>query len=74
MISRLFLLLGLILGLPAHAALPAAVGGERLPTLAPILQQALPGVVNISAQTVVRNHNRLFDDPFFRRFFDFPEL
>ena len=55
----------------AQAALPIAVGDERLPTLAPILEQALPGVVNISAQTVAPARNRLFDDPFFRRFFDF---
>ena len=74
MTSRILLLVfAFLLNLSAQAALPAGAGGERLPTLAPILKQALPGVVNISAQTVVRTHNRLFDDPFFRRFFDFPE-
>ena len=73
MIPRFLLILALVLSPLAQAALPSAVGGQRLPTLAPILKKALPGVVNISAQTVMRNRNPLFDDPFFRRFFDLPE-
>ena len=73
MIPRFLLILALVLSPLAQAALPSVVGGQRLPTLAPILKKALPGVVNISAQTVARNRNPLFDDPFFRRFFDLPE-
>ena len=46
--------------------------GEK-PSLAPLLRDVTPAVVNIavvSRSTVTRNP--LFDDPFFRRFFDFP--
>ncbi|WP_220720254.1 Do family serine endopeptidase [Agarivorans litoreus] len=32
----------------AHAALPLSVGGKELPSLAPVLEQATPAVVNIS--------------------------
>ena len=73
MVPRFLLILTLVFSPLAQAALPSVVGGQRLPTLAPILEKALPGVVNISAQTVVRDRNPLFDDPFFRRFFDLPE-
>ncbi|WP_163134729.1 Do family serine endopeptidase [Agarivorans sp. Alg241-V36] len=44
-------LLSLFLGIntfQAHAALPFSVGGEELPSLAPVLEQATPAVVNIS--------------------------
>ena len=47
--------------------------GEK-PSLAPLLRDVTPAVVNIavvSRSTVTRNP--LFDDPFFRRFFDFPQ-
>ncbi|RMG28980.1 MAG: DegQ family serine endoprotease [Gammaproteobacteria bacterium] len=58
---------------PAH--LPVAVDGKPLPTLAPMLRRAMPAVVNISAvghvDVVV---SPLLSDPFFRRFFDLPEL
>ncbi len=57
----------------ANCALPTSVGGQALPSLAPMLEDVLPAVVNISsAQTQVVN-NPLFNDPFFRRFFNIPE-
>ncbi|WP_082674690.1 DegQ family serine endoprotease [Thiohalocapsa sp. ML1] len=58
---------------PATAALPAAVDGEPLPSLAPMLERAMPGVVNIATVTrlAVADHP-LLQDPFFRRFFDIP--
>jgi serine protease DegQ len=63
--------------LSAAAASTAAAdwptGADGRPSLAPILKDVTPAVVNISVvtrQTVRRNP--LFDDPFFRRFFDFP--
>jgi serine protease Do/serine protease DegQ len=56
----------------AMAGLPVAVGGQPLPSLAPILEKVTPGVVNISAVTMVRRRSTLLDDPFFRRFFDLP--
>ncbi len=59
---------------PAHAALPAAVDGRELPTLAPMLDKVMPAVVNISTQSHVRiRENPLLQDPFFRRFFDLPD-
>lgn len=44
-------------------------------SLAPMLEQVLPAVVNISTQSTVRlRRNPLLDDPFFRRFFNLPEM
>jgi Do/DeqQ family serine protease len=43
-------------------------------TIAPMLEQVLPAVVNISTLTRFKvRRNPLLDDPFFRRFFDLPE-
>ncbi|MBV7501958.1 trypsin-like peptidase domain-containing protein [Achromobacter sp. ACM05] len=36
---------------PGRAALPVAVGGQPLPSLAPMLERVTPAVVNISAST-----------------------
>lgn len=55
------------------AALPAAVDGEPLPSLAPVLDRVTPSVVNVYTQTRVRVRSPLLDDPFFRRFFNVPE-
>ena len=58
---------------PALAALPAAVDGQPLPTLAPMLQRVTPTVVNIATVGRVRiEQNPLLNDPFFRRFFNIP--
>jgi len=58
----------------AFSALPFALGGERLPSLAPMLEKTTPAVVNISTRgRVVVRENPLLSDPFFRRFFNFPE-
>ena len=55
----------------AVAALPAAVNGETLPSLAPMLEKATPAVVNISTVSIVRNEDHpLLRDPFFRWFFE----
>ena len=55
-------------------ALPIAVDGEALPSLAPMLERATPAVVNISAKgTVVSGPDPFFSDPFFRRFFKVPQ-
>jgi Do/DeqQ family serine protease len=44
-------------------------------TLAPLLADITPGVVNIAVRSrVERPANPLVDDPFFRRFFDLPEV
>jgi len=43
-------------------------------SIAPMLEDVLPAVVNISTQTLVKTRSHpLLDDPFFRRFFDLPE-
>ncbi len=57
----------------ALAALPTQVQGEELPTLAPMLEQVIPGVVNIAAEGRVRARDPFFDDPLFRRFFGLPD-
>ncbi|HEX2830938.1 MAG TPA: Do family serine endopeptidase [Burkholderiales bacterium] len=56
-----------------HAAAHAAAPGG-LPTLAPLVNQVTPAVVNISVVTrAPMEDNPLFRDPFFRRFFNLPE-
>lgn len=67
----------LLLLLPAtmggHAALPTHDSqGEALPSLAPMLQDINPAVVNIATFSRQQN-NPLLNDPFFRRFFNIPE-
>ncbi len=59
---------------PAGAALPAILpDGQALPSLAPMLREVTPAVVNISTFARVQRYNPLLQDPFFRRFFDVPE-
>jgi serine protease DegQ len=53
----------------SHATLPPVVDGQPLPSLAPMLQNVTPAVVNISTKTRVRVSNPFFDDPVFRQFF-----
>ena len=60
----------------AHAALPSAwfSNNGEMPTLAPMLDQSKPAVVNIATISHVRvPNNPLMDDPFFRRFFNIPQ-
>ena len=56
-------------------ALPTEVDGQPLPSLAPLLEEVTPAVVNIYSRTRVQVQRSPFaDDPFFRRFFDFPSV
>ena len=72
--GRVFALLLLLFALaPAHAALPQAVDGEPLPTLAPMIERVTPAVVKISTRGRAVVENPFFNDPFFRRFFNVPE-
>lgn len=64
--------LTLLLSNASMAALPAAVDGQPLPSLAPILAEVTPAVVNIHTETRVRVSSPLLNDPFFRYFFDLP--
>jgi serine protease Do/serine protease DegQ len=71
------LLTALVVGLPglALAVLPPSVDGAPMPSLAPMLERVTPGVVNIATEGVQRiRRNPLLEDPFFRRFFNIPEL
>ena len=54
---------------PARADIPPGA----TPTLAPMLKQVMPAVVNISITSKVEMQNPLLQDPFFRRFFDIPD-
>jgi Do/DeqQ family serine protease len=64
----------LITAAPASGALPVAVDDEPLPSLAPVLDRVTPSVVNVYTQTRVRVRSPLMDDPFFRRFFNVPDV
>lgn len=60
----------------AFATLPMAWFGDdnEMPSLAPMLDQSKPAVVNIATQShVLIQDNPLLNDPFFRRFFDIPQ-
>lgn len=59
---------------PGWAALPVAVDGAPLPSLAPVLTEVTPSVVNVYTQTRVRVRSPLLDDPIFRRFFNVPDV
>ena len=64
----------IILGHAAHAGAAVPVDARGLPTLAPIVEQVTPAVVNISVVSrSPMEDNPLFRDPFFRRFFNLPE-
>ncbi len=78
---RVMMRVGLILGMMSMsvgssvAGVPAGLmtGSQAVPSLAPMLQQVTPAVVNISTFTHVRRVNPLLQDPFFRRFFNLPD-
>ena len=75
-IKRLFFVC-LLLAFPACRAaglLPASAMDHGRFSLAPMLGPVVPGVVNISTTSKVSvEQNPLFNDPFFRRFFEMPE-
>ncbi|RCS28838.1 Do family serine endopeptidase [Rhodanobacter denitrificans] len=66
------LAIGIVPGSLRAAALPAAVGGQPMPSLAPMLTRVTPAVVNISTTTRVRVRDAYFDDPMVRQFFGLP--
>ncbi len=64
----------------AHADIPVSVPLQQVqqgvPSLAPMLKQVMPGVVNISVKGAVEVQNPMgpfMDDPMFRRFFGVPD-
>ena len=58
--------------LRAAAPIPEFSGGV-VPSLAPMLKNVTPGVVNIAVKGRERIQNPLLEDPFFRRFFNVPQ-
>jgi serine protease Do len=65
-------LLWVLCGAPASAQIPDLNTG-RVPTLAPLVREVTPAVVNISVQGRVREDNPLYQDPLFREFFNVPK-
>lgn len=60
--------------LSVGASLPAMLDGRPMPSLAPMLADAMPAVVNISTRAHVRQSSSpLMEHPFFRQFFDLPK-
>jgi serine protease Do len=56
---------------PTWGQVPAPAAG-RVPTLAPLVREVTPAVVNISVHGKVREDNPLYKDPLFREFFEMP--
>lgn len=62
-----------VYSIQAQAVLPAVDSeGRILPSLAPMLKDVNPAVVNISTYTTKTVRNPLLNDPFFRHFFNSP--
>jgi len=58
----------------AQAALPTVMGDKELPSLAPMLENVTPAVVNIATEGRIQlRQNPLFADPFFQQFFNIPD-
>ena len=73
LMSILFACLSMPFTLQA-AGLPPFVDGQPVPSLAPMLERAMPAVVNISTSTNIQvSDNPLMQDPYFRQFFNVPE-
>jgi Do/DeqQ family serine protease len=63
-----------LLSVPAatRAAMPPAVDGHAMPSLAPMLQRVTPAVVNISSKKRVQVQNPYFNDPVVQQLFGLP--
>ena len=73
-IVSLALLLLIVVPRVGDADWPSLLTSGERPTLAPLLEKATPAVVNISVTgTVQVRTNPMFQDPFFRRFFNVPD-
>jgi len=70
-LASVVLAAALLPAVPALAAFPSAPDGPAA-SVAPVLRQVTPGVVNIAVQGRVQVNNPLLNDPFFRQFFNIP--
>ncbi len=66
-------LLVLLSMVPTQAALPQTVKGEPVTSLAPLVEEVSPAVVNIRVSQTVSRRNPFGDDAF-RRFFGMPDI
>ena len=72
--SALFFAICSFFVVSANGALPQEIDGEELPSLAPMLENVTPAVVNIATEgRVKQRQSPLFSDPFFRHFFKIPD-
>ena len=60
-----------ILASPSLGQVPDSIGG-KVTTLAPLVREITPSVVNISVHGRVKEDNPLYRNPSFREFFDGP--
>jgi len=68
------LILITIISASVYAVLPEEIDGETMPSLAPMVEQVTPAVVNIATEGRVQiRQNPLLNDPFFKRFFNIPD-
>lgn len=72
--TALFCLFALCAAGAAQAGIPSTMLNQDEPSLAPILENVMPAVVNVVVKTKTRMAQRspLFENPFFRHFFDMP--
>jgi serine protease Do len=73
---RLALVLALICLLsPARPSLSQIpeFSGAKVPTLAPLVREVTPSVVNLSVHGRIKDDNPLYRDPLFREYFDVPK-
>jgi Do/DeqQ family serine protease len=74
LILSVLVVLLLAIHTPGNTALPVKIADKELPSLAPMLENVTPAVVNIATEGRIQlRQNPLFSDPFFRRFFNFPD-
>ncbi len=71
-LSSAVLALCVLAGCGHAGTIPAAVNGQPLPSLAPMLARVSPAVVNISSTTHRQIRDPFFDDPIMRQFFGLP--
>ena len=73
-IGKLLILALSLISSSVLSVIPGVVDGKQLPSLAPMLDQVTPAVVNIATEGKIQVRlNPLFSDPFFRRFFNVPD-
>ena len=58
---------------PMAVQLPAAVSGQPVPSLAPMLQRVMPAVVSVNSKQRVRVRTPFDNNPAFRRMMGIPE-